>query len=566
MRKTVTTAAAFLWISAIPVAHAAATGSGYDSLVSLSTQWREFAKPTIKDCLPDYSPAAMAKKAQELKTYQSRLASISTAGWSDSQQIDYELFEAELNGMDFDLRVLQPWVRDPSFYASVFAEQSDVPEHEGPSAEPAINLYEFAYPLSKPDQKKLTCLLGAVPALLEQAKSNMKDSNARDLWVYGTRAFREQGKALSEFQDGALMLRSLASDEFPANLRGADKGLLSAVQKARAATEAFRQYLDAQASSKTGPSGVGKENYDWYMKNVHLVPYTWDEQATLLRRELERTRAALALEEFRNRKLPPLQQVTSPAAYQAMADAKMSKLVNFLIDGGIVPDKPYYRDALGQRKGSYTPPQTNNFFANAMRHDPMPNYSHNYHWIELARLKHEPHASPIRSLTPVFDMYDSRSEGLATAMEEVLMHAGLYDDDPRGREVVWILAANRAARGLASLYVQSNDLTLAEGGAFHARWTPRKWSDAASDLVGFEQLLYLRQPGYGSSYITGKMLFDRLMSDYAAQQEDAGKPFDLAAFFQEFNAAGIMPYPLIEKEMVKSPAHIGLPTAIRGSK
>jgi uncharacterized protein (DUF885 family) len=201
-----------------------------------------------------------------------------------------------------------------------------------------------------------------------------------------------------------------------------------------------------------------------------------------------------------------------------------------------------------------------------MRHDPMPNYSHNYHWIELARLKHEPHASPIRSLTPVFDMYDSRSEGLATAMEEVLMHAGMYDDDPRGREVVWILAATRAARGLASLYVQSNEITLAEGGAFHARWTPRKWSDASSDLVGFEQLLYLRQPGYGTSYITGKLLFDRLISDYAAQQEDAGKPFDLAAFFQEFNASGIMPYPLIEKEMVKSPAHIGLPSATKGTK
>ena len=99
------------------------------------------------------------------------VASISTAGWSDSQQIDYELFKAELNGMDFDLRVLKPWVRDPTFYASVWAEQSDVPEHEGPSSEPTINLYEFAYPLSKADQRKLTCLLGAVPALLEQARS-----------------------------------------------------------------------------------------------------------------------------------------------------------------------------------------------------------------------------------------------------------------------------------------------------------------------------------------------------------------------------------------------------------
>src|SRR3546814_6693719 len=75
-----------------------------------------------------------------------------------------------MNGLDFDLRVLKPWARDPSFYATVFAEQSDVPEHEGPSASPPIDLYRFTYPLSKADQKSLGCLLGAVPRLLEQAR------------------------------------------------------------------------------------------------------------------------------------------------------------------------------------------------------------------------------------------------------------------------------------------------------------------------------------------------------------------------------------------------------------
>jgi len=25
----------------------------------------------------------------------------------------------------------------------------------------------------------------------------------------------------------------------------------------------------------TAPSGIGVNNYNWYMKNVHLVPYTW---------------------------------------------------------------------------------------------------------------------------------------------------------------------------------------------------------------------------------------------------------------------------------------------------
>ena len=84
------------------------------------------------------------------------------------------------------------------------------------------------------------------------------------------------------------------------------------------------------------------------------------------------------------------------------------------------------------------------------------------------------------------------------------MQAGLYDDIPHGRELVWIMLANRAARGLASLRVQANEIGLDEAGKFHAAWTPRGWSDANSRLVGFEQLLYLRQPGYGPSYIVGK--------------------------------------------------------------
>ena len=33
-------------------------------------------------------------------------------------------------------------------------------------------------------------------------------------------------------------------------------------------------------------------------------------------------------------------------------------------------------------------------------------------------------------------------------------------------------------------------------------------SDAKSELVGFEQLLYLRQPGYGPSSVVGKSQLD----------------------------------------------------------
>lgn len=540
--------------SAIVAVSTPACAGNYGQLTRLAKEWRQFEQPHIDNCVPDYSPTGLVKKAQGLQDFQARLDALNTSGWSVSERIDHDLIRAEMNGLDFDLRVLKPWGRDPTFYANVWAEQSDVPEHEGPSISPIIDLQNYKYPLSRSDQEKLTCLFGAIPATLEQAKANLKDSQAADLFRYGARAFKLQSETLSAFETRSVEMRTL-NGTVVGSLAGADETLLAAVKSAREATDSFREWLEAEAPSKTGPSGVGKENYDWYMRNVHLVPYSWDQQVTLLRRELERSRAALALEEYRNRNLPPLDPINEPDAYRAMASAKMQKLTDFLIDGGLVNDKPYFRNALKEQVGDFTPPDERNFFSHGAAHDPSGLYSHFYHWIELARLKNEPNASAIRRMTPLSDIYDSRSEGLATAMEELLMHAGLYDETPRGREIVWIMLANRAARGLASLYVQSNDLTLQQAGEFHGHWTPRKWSDPDSDLVAFEQLLYLRQPGYGTSYVTGKLELDRLISDYAFQLESESKAFSLPGFFKEMNASGILPFPLIEEEMVKSPGY-----------
>ncbi len=249
----------------------------------------------------------------------------------------------------------------------------------------------------------------------------------------------------------------------------------------------------------------------------------------------------------------------TPEAWRALGESRMQKLTDFLIASGIVADRRYYRDAMAKQVLAYVPPERRNFFLKAAALEPLGLYSHDYHWIELARIKEEPNRSAIRRLPALSNMFDSRSEGLATAMEETLMQAGLYDDEPRGREVVWVMLANRAARGLASLYVQANVWTLEQAGRFHAQWTPRGWSDPTSALVGFEQLLYLRQPGYGSSYITGKMQFERLISEYARQQELAGKPFGLAAFFASMNDAGTLPFALVEQEMVGAAAQVPTP-------
>ncbi len=52
------------------------------------------------------------------------------------------------------------------------------------------------------------------------------------------------------------------------------------------------------------------------------------------------------------------------------------------------------------------------------------------------------------------------------------MHVGLYDDNPRARELVWIMLANRAPRGLASLYVQANLFTRSKPDGFMQNGRP----------------------------------------------------------------------------------------------
>lgn len=134
-----------------------------------------------------------------------------------------------------------------------------------------------------------------------------------------------------------------------------------------------------------------------------------------------------------------------------------------------------------------------------------------------------------------------------------MMHAGLYDDNPRAREIVYIMLAQRAARGLASLYAHANEFTMREARDFHVAWTPRGWMREDLDLLGFEQQLYLRQPGYGTSYVTGKYLIERLLAERSRQVEleggPKGKPYTLFEFFSEVNAAGVIPVSLLSWQL-----------------
>jgi len=527
---------------------AAQAGPGYDELLQLFSEWRNFESPPMLHGAPDYTAEGFAARYESFLALRNRLHRMDTEAWPVTQQVDWHIVRAEMNGFDFNHRVLQPWARDPAYYDSIWTGRSDVPAHEGPTHHAVVELWTYEFPLSDAAEQRLIAELSVIPPLMQQAQRNLI-GNARDLWVAGIRDIRAQRSKL----DG---LAARVADTASVELR-------SIIVESQAATDELIGWLEAEAPSKTGPSGVGKDNYTWYQQNVHLVPLSWEDEVRLLKRELDRAWSSLKLEEQRNRHLPPMVAAANAAEYDALTDKAATRIMNFLEAQEIVTVTDYMEPALRAHLGSFVPEATRNFFAITAHYDPAPLFTHFYHWFELARMDLEPHASPVRQGAVLYNIFDSRNEGTATGVEEMFMHAGLYEDSPRSRELVWIMAAQRAARGLGSLYAHANEMTMEEAGQVHMDWTPRGWMKTEPDLLIFEQHLYLRQPGYGTSYITGKYLLERTLADYSKQVEERGAVFRLKDFFDGLTAIDSIPISLARWEMTGLADEIDFMTADR---
>jgi hypothetical protein len=505
------------------------TSNKYEDLVTLFKEWRTFENPPKLNGAPDYTKETFKKRWPQFLELQQNLLKIDTSNWSIPNKADWMIVWAEMNGYDFNHRILQPWTRDPAFYKSVWTSRSDVPAHEGPTHHGTTELWTYTFPLSTEERQRLISDLKVIVPLNTQAKKNLT-GNARDLWIAGIRDIHTQAGVL----EGLKKETSLQEDT----------ELLTLIDESIASTKDLASWLETESESKTGPSGIGKENYTWYMQKVHLVPLTWEDEVMILKRELARAWSSLKLEEHRNRNLPQLVEVDSPEAYDKLADEAATSFMQFLEEQDIVTVKPYFEPALREHLGRFIPKETRNFFYITMHYDPRPLFSHFYHWFDLAQMDLEPHESEIRRDPLLYNIFDSKNEGIATAVEEIFMQTGMYDDNPRVKEMVYILIAQRAARGLGSLYAHANEMTMEEAGGIHSEYTPRGWMKTEKELLIFEQHLYLRQPGYGTSYLTGKYLVENAMAEYARLQESQKKPFQVKDFFDNINRIGNIPISL----------------------
>ena len=513
----------------------------YADLVSLFTEFRAFQQDesndnvsytksgwtvSTDDDVPDFSAAAMAEKFGELRTFQERLESIDPADWAIAQQVDYHLVRAEMNGNEFQHRVLSPWSRDPGFYNDVIAMLAGIAE----------------LPLQENEVASLQSKIRSVPDLVEQAKVNLNDFSliAGDLATLALLALGDTRSSYESLANGLTMHHP---------------ELVADVESALTAIDDYEDWIRANEHRMTGSAGVGKENYDWLLRNVYLFPYTWEDIRTIVELEDNRVIAFQRLEENRNRDAPAIRPVQSQAEYKAGIEEAVDHIMNFLRNEEIFTMQDFlvqddYFDTRLAGKGYLLDdpwPETHDYFFNFSHREAVMENTHELVGHHFDRLRAERDDRPVRGGERPYKISTARDEGLAFAFEELLMHAGYLDGrNPHGREIAYEQAAFRTVRALSDIYMHSGDWSLEEATQFCIDNAPHGELLEGSHHLWFELDTTLRGVGHHMLMVLGKVQFMKLMRDRANQ---LGDDFNLRDFLDEVYTSGQIPWSLIRWEM-----------------
>ena len=138
----------------------------YQQLVDLFNKWREFERPPSTSGAPDYTSKMFNHREKEFNLLRKELEKMDTTNWSIHYRVDWSVVNAEMNGYDFNMRVLKPWVRDPAFYQTIWMYESDVPAHEGPVNHALLEFWQYEFPLTEDRAKDMASELEVIPNLL----------------------------------------------------------------------------------------------------------------------------------------------------------------------------------------------------------------------------------------------------------------------------------------------------------------------------------------------------------------------------------------------------------------
>ena len=504
----------------------AQNSADHASLVSLFEEFRDFSQNNYRGDIAGY-PEAMQKRFRELEDFQQRLADVDSSDWPVSEQVDYHLVRAEMNGLEFQLRVLRPWFRNPAFYDGRAGGLGRLPR----------------LPMDDDRLAGFRARLQAVPDYFKIAKTNLGGGVIADI-----------SGDLALFAIHALEGRNNGFPKFVTQLGEHHPDLVPDAKKAQAEIDGYLAWLKENRTKMTASGGVGTENYNWLLKNVYLFPYTLEEIRTIVKLEDNRVITFMKLEENRNRNVPAIVPVNSQEEYRASIKESLDHVMNFLREQEIftvydhLTIDSYWEERLRATSGPW--PETHDYFQYFGHRETLMHETHEMvgHDFEVQRQGQD--NRPIRGARahegPYF-LSVARHEGLAFTYEELLMHAGYLDErSPHSREIVYEQAAYRTIRALADVHMHSGEWSLTEAMEYAVANAPRGDLLDDSPQLWNELRSTMLMVGWHGQMVMGKVQFMKLMRDRAQQLGDA---FNLKEFMDEVYSLGTIPFSLVRWEM-----------------
>ena len=177
------------------------------------------------------------------------------------------------------------------------------------------------------------------------------------------------------------------------------------------------------------------------------------------------------------------------------------------------------------------------YFGLASAQDPRPLIVHEGipgHYFQLALSWSNP--NPIRRRY----IDSGANEGIGFYVEEMMLQAGLFDDRPRTREIIYNFMRLRALRVEVDVRLAIGDFTIEEAAEYLALTVPMDAATASAE-AGF----FAYNPGQAITYQIGKLQIYKFLSDAKIQ---LGDDFDLRQFHDYLMLNGNVPIALLRYE------------------
>ena len=490
----------------------------------------------------DWSRASIDQRRKDLAGFEARWKKLNPAQWPIPKQVDYKLIGSALSRVRWELEVNPRWKRDPNFYIeqtlTALAEALTVPA-----------------PYDEARSREILTRIENIPSILQQGSENLENPPApfASVAVQNLDGIRER---LHKMAGALVASTNLKQDE-----------LNAATDRAADALEKFQQQLKDKLPKLPQQTALGRDAYIWFLRNVALMPFTPEELLAMGRQEWNRAVAFEAYEKNRNKDVPPLKIATDINTWIKDAAEKELQIRKFLEERGILtvpkwvqhytlrPTPEYLRALEFTEHDDFTSPSRLN--ENCIRYVPEPSEKLGYFWRATAM---DPRPITVHEGIPghYFQLclswknedpirrhyYDSgANEGIGFYAEEMMLQAGLFDDSPHTREIIYNFMRLRALRVEVDVKLALGEFTLEQAAKYLQEKVPMDEQTARQEAIAFST-----SPGGAMTYQIGKLQILKFLADARMQQ---GDKFNLRAFHDFVWKNGNVPIALQEWEYLR---------------